>query len=186
MLIDSSDFGLLYMRPIARASRMRPTVKLAAICVSLLTAAHAQAVDRRNQANAVDFQERGGRLHLELERAYQHLRHTGEFNAAGNEVSSIVQKYVPVGTSFANAKATLRSSGFDIDSSPTRELLKDPSQLSKGEHELMMSSVIFGTLVLAQRGISKITVETTLVPKISGADHNTVKSVHAAIYYRGV
>ena len=159
---------------------MRATVKFAVICVSLLIAAHANAVDRRNQINALDFQERGARLRLELERAYQDLRRTGEFKSAGNDVSSIVKKYVPVGTSFANAETTLRSSGFNIDPLPPREPPKNPSPLRSDEH------AIFATLVLAQRGVSRITVEVTLLPKILGADHNTVKGVHAAIYYGGV
>jgi hypothetical protein len=165
---------------------MRATVKFAVICVSLLIAAHADAVDQRNQINALDFQERGARLRLELERAYQDLRHTAEFKSDGNDVSSIVQKYVPVGTSFANAETTLRSSGFNIDPLPPREPPKNPSPLWSGEHKLMVRSAIFGTLVLAQQGVSRITVEITLLPKILGADHNTVKGVHAAIYYRGV
>ena len=163
---------------------MRATMKFAVICVSLLIAAHADAVNQRNQINALDFRERGARLRLELERAYQDLRHTGGFKSAGNDVSSIVKKYVPVGTSFADAETTLRSSGFNIDPLPPREPPKNPSP--SGEHELMMRFAIFGTLVLAQKGVSRITVEITLLPKISGADHNTVKGVHAAIYYRGV
>ena len=136
---------------------MRSTVKFAIICVSLLMAAHAGAVDRRKQINALDFPERGARLRLALERAYQDLRRTGEFKSAGNDVSSIVRKYIPVGTSFANAETTLRSSGFDINSAP-REPPKNSSPLWR--------FAIFGTLVLAQHGVSKITVETTLLPKI--------------------
>ena len=166
---------------------MRATVKFAVICVSLLIAAHADAVDRRNQINALDFQERGARLRLELERAYRDLRHTGEFKSAGNDVSPIVKKYVPVGTSFANAETTLRSSGFNIDPLPPREPPENnPCSLWSGEHKLMMRFAIFGTLVLAQQGVSRITVEITLVPKMPGVDHNTVKGVEAAIHNRGV
>jgi hypothetical protein len=165
---------------------MRAIVKLAVICVSLLTAAHADAVDHRNQINALDFQQRGARLRLELERAYQDLRRTGDFKSAGNDVSSIVKKYVPVGTSFANAETTLRSSGFNIDPLPPREPPENPSPLWSDEQKLMMRFAIFGTLVLAQQGVSRITVEITLLPKILGADDNTVKGIHAAIYYRGI
>lgn len=157
---------------------MRATLTFAVICVSLLIAAHAGAVDRRKQTSALDFQERGARLRLELERAYQDLRRTGEFKSAGNDVSAIVKKYVPVGTSFANAQTTLRSSGFEIDPLPPREPPKNASPLWK--------FAIFGTLVLAQKGVSRITVETTLLPTTSETEHNTVKGVHAAIYYRGV
>jgi hypothetical protein len=164
---------------------MRAKMKFAVICVSLIIAAHADAADQRNQMNALDFQERGARLRLELERAYQDLRHTGGFKSTGNDVSSIVEKYVPVGTSFANAETTLRSSGFNIDPLPPREPPKNPSPLWGGEHKLMMRFAIFGTLVLAQQGFSRITVEITLLPEILGADYNTVKGVHAAICYRG-
>jgi hypothetical protein len=157
---------------------MRAAVKFAVICVSLLMAAHAGAADRRKQTNALDFQERGARLRLELERAYQDLRRTGEFKSAGNDVSSIVKKYIPVGTSFANAQTTLRSSGFEIDPAPPRDPPKNASPHWK--------FAIFATLVLAQKGISRMTVETTLLPTTSEAEHNTVKGVHAAIYYRGV
>ena len=165
---------------------MRATMKLAVICVSLLIAAHADAVDQRNQMNALDFRERGARLRLELKRAYQELRHTGGFKSAGNDVSPILKKYVPVGTSFADAATTLRSCGFDIDPLPPREPPEKPSPLWSDEHKLMMKFAIFGTLVLAQHGVSRITVEVTLLPKILEADHNTVKGVRAAIYYRGV
>jgi hypothetical protein len=185
MLIDSLNLAVLIWGD-CKGSRMRATVKFAVICVSLLIAAHADAVDQRNQINALDFQERGSRLRLELERAYQDLRHTGEFKSDGNDVSSIVQKYVPVGTSFANAETTLRSSGFNIDPLPPRGPQKNPSSLWSGEYKSMVGFAIFGTLVLAQQGVSRITVEITLLPKILGADHNTVKGVHAAIYYRGV
>ena len=165
---------------------MRATMKFAAICVSLLIAVHADAKGQRNQINALDFHERGARLRLELERAYQDLRHTGEFKSAGNDVSPILKKYVPVGTSFANAETTLRSAGFNIDPLPPREPPKDPSPLWSGESQLMMRFAIFGTLVLAEQKLSRITVEITLLPKILGADHNTVKGIHAVIYYRGV
>jgi hypothetical protein len=161
---------------------MREPVKFAIICVSLLIAAHADAVGQRAQTSTLDFQERGVRLRLELERAYQDLRRTGEFKTAGNDVSSIVQKYVPVGTSFADAEITLRSSGFNVDSPPSLEPPKSPSLSSSDERK----SAISGTLVLAQHGVSRITVEITLLPKISGVDHDTVKNIHATIYYRGV
>lgn len=157
---------------------MRTTVTFAVVSVSLLIAARADAVDRRNQISALDFQQRGARLRLELEHAYQDLRRTGEFKSAGNDVSPIVKKYVPVGTSFVDAQTTLRSSGFEIDPSPPREPPKNASPLWR--------FAIFATLVLAQRGVSRITVETTLLPKTPEADHNTVNGVHAAIYYRGV
>ena len=161
-------------------------MKFAVICVSLLVAIHAHAAGQRGHMNTLDLQERGARLRFELERAYKDLRRTGEFKAVGNDVSSIVQKYVPVGTSFADAATTLRSCGFDIDPLPPREPPENPSPLWSDEHKLMMKFAIFGTLVLAQHGVSRITVEVTLLPKILEADHNTVKGVRAAIYYRGV
>ena len=39
-------------------------MKFAVICVSLLIAAHADAVGQRTQISALDFQERGVRLRL--------------------------------------------------------------------------------------------------------------------------
>jgi hypothetical protein len=161
-------------------------MKFAVICASLVIAAHADAVDRRNRISALDFQERGVRLRLALESAYRDLRHTGDFKSAGNDVSSIVEKYVPIGTSFADAETTLRNSGFKIDPLPSREPPNNPSPLGSGEQESVMRVAIFGTLVLAQQGFSRITVEITIVSEISGADNSTVKRVHAAIYYRGV
>jgi len=151
----------------------------------MLVAAHADAADRRKQINALDSQERGARLRLELQRAYQDLRRTGEFKSAGNDVSSIVRKYIPVGTSFADAATTLRSCGFDIDPLPPREP-KNPSPLWSDEHKSMMRFAISGTLVLAQHGVSRMAVEITLLPKIWGADHNTEKGVRAVIHYRGI
>jgi hypothetical protein len=174
MLIDILNLIGSCMGAAARVLRgLRAAMKFAVICVSLLITAHADAAGQRNQMSALDFHERGVRLRLELERAYQDLRHTGDFKAAGNDVSSIVNKYVPVGTSFANAETTLRSSGFNIDPLPPQEPSKNPSPL-------------LATLVLAQKGVFRIIVEVTLLPKTLGADHKAVKGVHAAIYYRGV
>src|SRR5262249_529037 len=109
-------------------------------------------------------------------------RHTGDFKSAGNDVSSIVKKYVPIGTSFANAVTTLRSSGFDMDPPPPREPPKNPYALASDEHKPMTRPAISGTLVLGPHGVSRIPCEI----RISGADHDTVKGIHAAIYYRGV
>jgi hypothetical protein len=153
--------------------------------MSLAVAAYADAAPRHNQIAALNFEERGARLRQALERAYKDLRHTGLFKAGGNDVSDIVEKYVPVGTSFADAETTLRSSGFDIER--PREPPNIPCSLWNDENKSMMSLAIFGTLVLAQHGISRMTVEVTLLPKILEAgDQNTVKRVHAAICYRGV
>jgi hypothetical protein len=166
---------------------MPATIKLAVIGLSLLIAARDGGLHQRDRIKALDIQERGARLRVELERTYHDLRHTGEFKSAGNDVSSIVKKYIPIGTSFVNAESTLRASGFNIGSLPPREPPDDPSPLGNAEHESTMGFAIFARLVLAQRGVSSITAEVTLLPsRISGADANTVKSVHAAIYYRGV
>src|SRR5262245_50408585 len=118
---------------------MRSTVKFAVICLSLLVAAHANAVGQRKQTNTLNIHEHGARLRIELERAYQDLRRTGEFKSAGNDVSSIVKKHIPVGTSFADAQTTLRGAGFDIDARPPRDPPKNPSPLWRFS--------IFGTLV---------------------------------------
>jgi hypothetical protein len=173
-----------------QGSQMRAIARFAVICVSLLIsllislflAAQAGAAGPRTPINALDFQERGARLRLELERAYQDLRHTGEFKVAGNDVSSIVQKYVPAGTSFADAAITLRSSGFDVDPLPPPEPPQTPSPGSSDEQK----SAISGRLILAQHGVSRIVVEIKLLPKISVPDLKTIKSVRAKIYYRGV
>src|SRR5260370_38116967 len=78
------------------------------------------------------------------------------------------------------------SGGLNIDPLPPQEPPENPSPLWSGEHKLLMRFAIFGTLVLAQQGISRITVEITLLLEILGADHSTVKGVNAAIYYRGI
>jgi hypothetical protein len=166
--------------------RLRAAMRFAAICVSLIIAANAEAATKRNRIDALGFQQRGVRLRLELEREYRDLRRTGEFKAGGNDVSSIVKKYIPVGTSFADAETTLRSSGFDIDPLPPRERPSIPCSLWNDDAKSMMRFAIFGTLVLAQRGISRMTVEIALLPKNLEADDNAVKGVHAAICYRDV
>ena len=164
--------------------RMRATVKLAAVCVSLLMAAHADAVGQRNQASTASLQERGVRLRLELERAYRDLRHTGNFKSAGNDVSPIVKKYVPVGASLADAERILRGAGFDM-APPPEEPPRTPSP-SRSDENKAMTVAIFATLVLARRGVSRITVEVKLLQKKSGDDRDTVRGVHAAIHYRGI
>src|SRR6516225_5849613 len=50
-------FGRFLYGRNCKGSRMRATMKFAVICVSLLIAAHADAVGRRNQTNALDFRE---------------------------------------------------------------------------------------------------------------------------------
>jgi hypothetical protein len=93
-----------------KSRRMLAALRSAVICVSLIMAAHAEAARKRNHIIDLNFQERGARLRLALQRVYKDLRHTGEFKAGGNDVSDVVRKYVPVGTSFADAETVLRSS----------------------------------------------------------------------------
>jgi hypothetical protein len=57
--------------------------------------------------------------------------------------------------------------GFDIDPLPPREPPENPSPLWSDEHKLKMRFAIFGTLVLARQGFSRITVEITLLPEKS-------------------
>lgn len=68
-------------------------------------------------APADPLTERGWRLRAEIDATYQQLRASKTLTARvdqNNDVTPVVQKYLPVGTSFDDAAAILRAAGCSI------------------------------------------------------------------------
>ncbi len=70
-----------------------------------------QLVD--TQPSVFDLNRQGKRLRSEIERVFKELRSSGKLKSQ-NPISDLVMKYVPVGTSFKDAEAILRSAEWKI------------------------------------------------------------------------
>jgi hypothetical protein len=88
-------------------------IMLAAMPASTVAAAAQIQVS----ADAVALAQRGTQLRADIAATYQHLRQTKTLSNRvkdGNDVTDIVRKYIPVGTSFEDAEAILRSAGCHV------------------------------------------------------------------------
>jgi hypothetical protein len=95
------------------------------LLVSLLFCAWSVAADER----AVQLATRGTQLRQEIDTVYRELDKAGQIKNNGmgrNFITHVVIKYVPVGISFEDAEAILKSAGFTIRPRiPNRMLPKD-------------------------------------------------------------
>jgi hypothetical protein len=89
----------------------------------------------------------------------------------GNDVTDVVLKYIPVGTSFDAAEGILRSAGCRIDI--------HPADIPKPHRPLRPQEPVLATLVLGGWPMGHY-LSVALVPKENG-DYGTVTSVSAAI-----
>jgi len=64
----------------------------------------------------------GNELRANLEREYARLTDTKTLNMGvkGNDVADIIEKYISIGTTFAEAENLLRSAGFTVDPRPSK------------------------------------------------------------------
>jgi hypothetical protein len=120
-----------------------------------------------------DYARTGKQLRREIKEIYASLKRTHALGSPtkGNDVTDVVLKYIPVGTSFDAAEAILRGGGFQVGPRPAdipnpwRPLYPQEPQLAKLHLE--------GWLTPHYLSVS-------LVPRANG-DYSVVTRVHAAI-----
>ena len=121
-----------------------------------------------------DYKHTGERLRREIKVIYADLkkRHSlGSPTSGGNDVTDIVLKYIPVGTSFDTAEAILRSAGCKIGAHPAD--IPNPARPLRAQEPVLATLKLEGWLTPEVLTVS-------LVPRANG-DYNSVTSVSAGI-----
>jgi hypothetical protein len=80
----------------------------------LFGSAHAETVYKENIIVTSDsLEQRGKQIHAEVIQIWENLKQSKSLRRT-NDISDIVAKHIPIGTSFADAEVILRSAGFNI------------------------------------------------------------------------
>lgn len=133
------------------------------------------ALPSYSESISFDLAQRGQQLQLAITDIYaqnQFLRSA----ARRIDIGQTVAKYIPLGTTFADAETILRYGGFDLAPNPPRPNPNgpagDPARFS-----------IIGGKILKSSLSSKIQVIVVLSPATPGASDTTVSQVYAEIRY---
>ena len=124
-------------------------------------------------ADANHYVQLGRKLRHEIQGIYAELKRTHALGSprTGNDVSDVVLKYIPVGTSFDAAEAILRNAGCKIG---TR-----PADIPKPWRPLEPQEPVLATLPLGGWPLGHY-LSVALVPRENG-DYSTVTRVSAKI-----
>jgi hypothetical protein len=114
----------------------------------------------------------GKNLRTEINSIYASLLSAHKGDA---DVSAVVQKYIPIGTSFDTAEAVLRAAGCVV--APRRHNIH-PGNVEPG------TDGVFGRVSLDRNILQSFQFGVTLIPAAPG-DYSAVSSVTAAIYIVG-
>jgi len=89
-----------------------------AIALAVPTMSDAETVaPRAEQMTADALRQRAEKLHAEIDATYERLRASNSIKIyikGGNDVTAIVLKYIPIGISFDDAEAILRTAGYMV------------------------------------------------------------------------
>jgi hypothetical protein len=129
-------------------------------------AAQQYSMQANAPANAV---QDGKNLRAEINSIYASMRSAHKGDA---DVSALVQKYIPVGTSFDNAEAVLRAAGCVV--APRRHSIH-PGNVDPG------LDGVFGRVSLNGDILQAFQFGVTLIPRAPN-DYSAVAAVTAAIY----
>src|SRR5271169_1897778 len=98
-------------------------IRLVIFCVSMIalaipTKSDAEtAAPRTEQMTADALKQRGERLRAEIDATYKQLRASNSIKIyirGGNDATAIALRYIPIGISFDDAEAILRSAGYTV------------------------------------------------------------------------
>lgn len=80
------------------------------------------AYEKENsQTNSMSLEAQGKRLRADIDKVYQELKSKKQLkdvSLGGNDITDVIQRYLPAGMSFDDAEAILRSAGFTVDHRP--------------------------------------------------------------------
>src|SRR5258708_31979110 len=92
------------------------------------------ATEGSNNMESNNFTQRGKQLRLEIEERYKKLTDDRALKSSRpSDITDVVVKYIPVGTSFDDAENILRAAGFRVDSRPSA----NPTGNRPGKHDVV-------------------------------------------------
>jgi hypothetical protein len=120
-----------------------------------------------------DLQQRGRELRGAIDHTYKTLvdRNGLQQGLKGNDISPVVSKYIPLGTSFDDAEKILRAAGFTVDPRPGQ----NPPEDRPDKHDVVAYIVPY-----VQGFMSRTNVYISLRPKSPG-NYTTIAKVNAGI-----
>lgn len=123
------------------------------------------------------FSQQGKELRAELERVYRDPKGQRD-SLKVVDVSSIIARYIPIGTSFDDAERILMAAGFTMAPRPPRPIPKEPAP----EWEKALRFTMGGGLVLDRTLFASVTeVGVTLSPDLPGDPKAHVKEINASL-----
>lgn len=141
-----------------------------------------QGTERPTDGVSASFEMTGGRveqkelersgqmLRADLEQCYRKLRNEKKLHPNGSsDVTALIEKYIPLGTSFDNAEAMLRFAGFSVDPRPN---LNNPPTRWDSYY------VVAAISPFAETFISKTSLYVSLIPRSPG-DYTSVSKISA-------
>jgi hypothetical protein len=137
----------------------------------LLGPAYGEDIQKEKSVMVTEsLEQRGKQLRVALEQAYQKMVDEKTLSArpmAGNEVTDVVVRYIPIGTTFDDAESILRSAGFSVDSRPSAST------------DINLHGDVVGAIIpFAQKFISSVNLYVRLSPAVLG-DFSKVSKVYA-------
>jgi hypothetical protein len=98
---------------------MRLKLVIIILIFSIIKPCYAQGVDQTTNSTR-DTAQLGKQLFSDIEQKYQALRKEGATTLDRVDISAIIVKYIPIGTSFKDAENILVNAGFSLAPSPPR------------------------------------------------------------------
>lgn len=133
----------------------------------------------KNIVTSESLEQRGKQLRAALELAYKKKVDAKTLSAdprVGNDVTDVVVRYIPIGTSFDDAESILRSAGFRVDPRPNVKVEGNRS----GRYDVVGAIVPF-----VQKFLSSVNLYVHLSPAMPG-DYSKVSKVLAGFTVRSI
>jgi len=134
----------------------------------------------KNQPDQKATEQRGKQLREAIEQEYQRLDDAKALTPrSGGNISELVLKFIPVGTSFDDAEQILRSAGFTVGprGSP-KEMAKSPVRVPNPKYQLTAEIIALHGSLFTFRTVS---VAVYLTPK-DPDNYDKVNEVGGSIY----
>jgi hypothetical protein len=126
-----------------------------------------------SQQPAHDLEQRGKALRAELDRSYQKLVRSHEI-AQGTDLTEVVLRYIPIGTSFDEAESVLHGAGFVVRPRPNLNV----PEVNRARDWY----AVIAKLALASNLVAVVDLYISLLPRSPG-DYSDISKVSARIYY---
>jgi hypothetical protein len=117
------------------------------------------------------LEQRGKQLHSAIKQTYKQLLDTRSLKPS-NDITEVVVRYIPIGTSFDEAEQMLRNSGFRVEHRPSA----NPPSTFPWRYDVIAVIDSFDWTAFP----SKVSVSVNLSPKAPG-NYDKVSGIHAVI-----